>query len=154
MGLHRRQDRSEMGEQMIDLHRHPDWQLRLHRYLSTLWRQPLRYGAHDCCLFGAGAIAAQTGVDLAAPFRGRYRSLQGGLRLLRRSGFVDHVALIAVHLPEATPGAARPGDIAVVPTEDGPEVGVVQGAAVYALHPTGGIGLVPIAPVQRLFKVG
>ena len=49
--------------------------------------------------------------------------------------------------------AALPGDIAIVPTEEGLAVGVVQGAAVYVLSANGGLGIVPMAPVQRLFKV-
>lgn len=134
--------------------RFADWQTKLHRYLCELRGRELRAGHHDCCLFGAGAIAAQTGIDLAAPYRGRYSTLAGGRRVLRRDGYADHIALIATHLPEAHVSAALPGDIAIVPTEDGPAVGVVQGGAVYVLHPAGGVGLVPIYPVQRLFKVG
>ena len=96
---------------------------------------------------------AQTGVDLAAPYRGRYTTYAGGRRVLRKAGYDDHVALIAAHLPEAHVSEALPGDIAIVPTEDGPAVGVVHGVAVYVLHPTGQLSFVPMDPVQHLFKV-
>ena len=132
----------------------PDWQARLHCWLKATRQRPIEPGQHDCCLFGAGAIQAQTGTDLAAPWRGRYTSFAGGRRLLRRAGYADHLALIAAHLPEAHVSRALDGDIAVVPGEDGPAVGVVQGCVVYVLALSGGIGLVPMAPVQRLFKVG
>ncbi len=131
-----------------------DWQTRLHRYLCAARHSPMRPGIHDCCLFGAGAVQAQTGIDLAAAYRGRYSTFAGGRRVLRRDGYADHIALIAAHLPEAHVSAALPGDIAIVPTEEGPAVGVVQGAAVYVLSANGGLGIVPMAPVQRLFKVG
>lgn len=142
-----------MEPRMI-LTRLPDWQKRLRRYLAGVNGRPLVPGRHDCCLFGAGAVAAETGVDLAAPWRGRYTTFAGGYRILRRAGHADHVALIAAHLPEAPRLAARAGDIAVVPGEDGDAVGVVQGEAVYVLGRDGRIALVPMAPVLRLFRVG
>lgn len=138
----------------MTLARLPDWQPRLRRWLSTVAGHPLVPGQHDCCLFGAGAVLAQTGVDIAKGWRGRYTTFAGGRRILRKAGFADHIALIAHHLPEAHVSAALPGDIAVVPGEGGDAVGVVQGAAVYVLTEAGRLGLVPMAPVLRLFKVG
>lgn len=138
----------------MTLVRLPDWQSRLRRWLGTVAGQPILPGRHDCCMFGAGAIEAQTGVDIAAEWRGRYTTFAGGRRILRRAGFDGHVALIAHHLPEAHVSAALTGDIAIVPGEGGDAVGVVQGAAVYVLAASGRLGLVPMAPVLRLFKVG
>ena len=131
-----------------------DWQPRLHAWLRAVRQTPVRPGHHDCCLFGAGAIEAQTGIDIAAPWRGRYTTFAGGRRILRKAGYADHVALIAATLPEANVLTALDGDIAIVPTEDGDAVAVVQGAAVFVLTPSGSLGLSPMAPVQRLFKVG
>lgn len=139
---------------MMLLTRLPDWQTRLHRYLCATRGRAIEPGQHDCCLFAAGSIDAQTGVDLAAPYRGRYATFSGGRRVLRRAGHADHIALIAAHLPEAHPSQALAGDIAIVPTGEGPALGVVQGAVVYVLQAAGGIALVPMAVVQRLFKVG
>lgn len=139
---------------MTPLVRLTDWRARLHRYLCAARTRPLQPGQHDCCLFGAGAIEAMTGVDLAAPYRGRYTTFSGGRRVLRRDGHADHVALIAAHLPEAHVSTALAGDIAILPTEDGPAVGVVSdGGVAYVLSPSGGLSLCPMAPVQRLFKV-
>lgn len=132
----------------------PNWQARLSTWLGTVSTRPMQPGQHDCCLFGAGAIEAQTGVDIAADWRGRYTTFAGGRRILRKAGFLDHVDLIARSLPEAHISAALEGDIAIVPGEAGDAVGVVQGAAVYVLQPSGRLGLVPMNPVQRLFKVG
>lgn len=136
------------------LARLPDWQPRLHRWLLTVPGQPIRPGRHDCCLFMAGAIAAQTGVDLAAPWRGRYTTMAGGRRVLRKHGYDDHVALVADHLPEGHVSQALAGDIAIVPTEEGPAGGVVQGGAVYVLGQDGRLALVPMQPVMRLFTLG
>jgi hypothetical protein len=131
----------------------PDWRLRLHRYLRETHGHAIVPGQHDCCLFGAGGIQAQTGVDLAAGWRGRYTTFAGGRRVLRKAGYADHVDLIARHLTEAHPVHADEGDIAVVPVEDGLAVGIVQGAAVYVLTADGRLGFAPMTGIQRLFKV-
>jgi len=136
------------------LQRLPDWQPRLRSYLRGCTGRPLVPGQHDCCLFGAGAVDAQTGVDLAAGWRGRYSTFSGGYRILRKAGYADHVALIAAHLPEVAHNAARAGDIAIVPGEDGDAVGVVQGEAVYVLARDARLALVPMAPVFSVFRVG
>ncbi|MDN5786402.1 hypothetical protein [Pseudorhodobacter sp.] len=131
----------------------PDWRPRLIAWISKIHNRPILPGQHDCCLFGAGAIEAQTGVDLAAGWRGRYSTYAGGRRILRKAGYDDHIALIAAHLDEAHVSTAAEGDIAILPTEDGDAVGLVQGVAVYVLGPSGRLGLAPMCPVQRLFKV-
>lgn len=138
----------------MKISRLPDWQPRLAAWLRRINGSPIKPGRHDCCLFGAGAIEAQTGIDLAAPWRGRYTTFAGGRRVLRRAGYADHIDLIARTLTEHHVSTALEGDIAVLPTEDGDAVGVIQGAAVYVLTPSGRIGFAPMAPVTRLFKLG
>lgn len=138
---------------MGPLIRLPNWQARLHRYLGAV-HGPMQPGLHDCCLFGAGAVLAETGVDLATGWRGRYTTFAGGRRILRRAGYTDHVAMLADHLPEAHVSTAVDGDIAIVPAEDGEAVSVVFGAGVYVLTRAGRIGISPMQPVFRLFKVG
>ncbi|MDR5655368.1 DUF6950 family protein [Ruixingdingia sedimenti] len=139
---------------MTGLARLPDWQVRLRRWLTGAAGRPIVPGQWDCCLFAAGAVEAQTGVDLAADWRGRYSTFAGGRRILRRAGYADHVALIAAHLPEAPVNMALPGDIAIVPGEEGDAGGVVQGAGVYVLSRSGRLGVVPMTPTLRLFKLG
>lgn len=136
------------------MERLPDWSVRLRAWLISIHGRPIQPGHHDCCLFGAGAIEAQTGIDLAADWRGRYSTFVGGRRVLRQAGYADHVALIATHLREAPVIEACEGDIAILPTGDGDAVGVVQGAAVYVLAQTGRIGLAPMTAAHRLFKLG
>lgn len=138
---------------MNGLQRLPDWRARLAAWIGSVNGLVIVPGRHDCCLFGAGAVHAQTGVDLAAPWRGRYTTFAGGRRMLRKAGWDDHIALFAHHLPEVAPLLAGEGDIAVVQTEDGPAVGVVQGAGVYVLTASGTLGLTSLTSVQRAFKV-
>jgi hypothetical protein len=119
-------------------------------YVARVARLRFQWGQHDCAIFAAGAVEALTGRDLAAPYRGRYSTMRGGLRVIRRDGFADHAAYFAAHLPEKT--RPTPGDLAVIPTPDGPAMGVVQGAHVYVLSPEG-LRLVPLAAAQRFFEV-
>ncbi len=135
------------------LHRRPDWRPRLRTWLIEVDGLPLVYGQHDCCLFGAGAVLAQTGVDLATFWRGRYTTLRGGLRILRRAGYRDFVDLVAAHLAEAQGRFVREGDLAVIETGTGPAIGVSQGSAIYILTESGRLGLTPFSAVQRQFRV-
>jgi len=69
------------------------------------------------------------------------------------AGFADHVALAAALLPEMPSAYARTGDGAVVATEDGPALGLVQGEMIYVLGPRG-LSLVPRSRATRAFRVG
>lgn len=129
-----------------------NWRPRLIAYLAEAAARPFAEGRHDCALFLAGGVAAMTGVDYAAPYRGRYTTTRGGLRILRKAGFADHVALAAHHLAERPVAFAREGDGAVVPTGDGPALGIVQGAGVYVLSPAG-LAVVPLTAAARAFEV-
>lgn len=65
--------------------RREDWADRLAALLDARAGTPFAWGAADCCLFVADAVAAVTGVDIAAAeFRGRYRDAASGARVLRR----------------------------------------------------------------------
>lgn len=132
--------------------RFKDWQHRLIAYMHDSVRRPFEEGKHDCALFAASAVDAMTGHDYAAPYRGRYKTTKGGYRILRKDGFENHVALAAAHLEEIAPAFARPGDLAVIPTDEGPSLGVVQGERVYCLGPTG-LGLLPLSSATRAFRV-
>jgi hypothetical protein len=138
---------------MTPLQRRPDWILRLIAYLSACRDLPFAYGRHDCALFAAGAVEAMTGHDFAAPFRGRYVALAGGLRVLRRAGFADHVDLAAHHLPAVHPAYARPGDLLVFAGDAGRVLAVMQGQGAYVLTETGQLGWRPLADVLGAFAV-
>ncbi|WP_370267409.1 hypothetical protein [Nioella sp.] len=135
------------------MHKTPGWQNRLVAFLAAAGRERFVPGQHDCALFASGALAAMTGVDLAAPYRGRYTTERGGIRILRKDGYRDHVALAAAHLRARADGErALPGDLAVIATENGPALGVVQGASVYVLGPDR-LALMPLTSATTVFEV-
>lgn len=105
------------------IERLPDWEQRLHDYVAALEGAPFQWGKLDCALFAAGAVLAQTGVDLAAAFRGRYRTAGGSVRALRRFGAGTLEATIAAALPAIEPAFARRGDIVMADGIAGVAVG-------------------------------
>jgi hypothetical protein len=66
--------------------RYSDWQARLTTYFNDVSHLPFEWGTHDCSLFVAGAVLAQTGVDIAEPFRGKYTDKTGAAQALRVYG--------------------------------------------------------------------
>lgn len=71
---------------MNNIVRYPDWEDRLSHYLGRVEDEPFAWGTHDCALFAAGCVNAQTGVDPAAAFRGTYDSRVGAAEALRDKG--------------------------------------------------------------------
>jgi hypothetical protein len=132
--------------------RFSDWRSRLIQYLAAASRKPFREGQHDCALFLAGAVEAMTGVDYAAPYRGRYTTLRGGMRILRKDGFADHIVLARAHLHEKPISFAAEGDGAYLHAEGSVQLGLVQGAQVYVLRPEG-LGLVPLTAATAALEV-
>lgn len=106
-------------------------------YLERVRAEPFAYGSHDCALFAAGAIQAQTGVDPAEAFRGRYGSLREGLKALKAQGYESHVDLARAVLKPVDRPFAQTGDIAVLNLDRGPALGVVDGSRVFFLSDGG-----------------
>ena len=98
--------------------RFPDWESRLHDFLVSREHTPFRYGVNDCCLFAADAVCVITGVDIAAEFRGQYKSQRGALTAIKRltggTTAADAVAYAARDLEECAPALARRGDLVLV----------------------------------------
>jgi len=135
------------------LARLPDWRPRLQAYLRDVANRPFAYGSHDCALFAAGAVAAITGADLAAEYRGLYTSLKGGLKLLDRDGIADHVAFLRGRFDEIAPAFAAVGDIAVIGEIGTQALGIFDGEQIFVLREEG-LGLVPRAAATLAFRVG
>lgn len=133
--------------------RRADWKPRLASYLAQVVRREFVPGVHDCALFAAGAVDAMTGVDIAAPFRGRYRTLRGGTRILRNAGHADHIALARAHFEEIHASRAAPGDLAVLAAEDGLALGVVHGEMVFVLTARRGMGMAPVRDALFVLQV-
>lgn len=139
---------------MVDtIKRHGTWRENLYAYLCDAARKPMRPSVQDCAVFPAGAVEAMTGVDLAADFRGQYKTFDEGKALLRERGFESHIELVAQHFPEIAPLTAQVGDLAVVVGDEGEDaLGVVQGGGVYVVQ-LRGLGNLPLAEAKKAFRV-
>lgn len=64
----------------------PDWENLLAEYLADVRLRPFEWGEHDCILHACAAVAAMTGDDPAAAYRGQYSDRIGAARVLRDLG--------------------------------------------------------------------
>lgn len=93
---------------------------------------------------------------IGADYRGRYSTLAGGLRLLKRKGFGNHAELAASLFEEIPVAMASVGDIAAIKVDTGGvyALGVVQGPRIYVVRPgEAGIGTVDLLAAERAFRV-
>jgi hypothetical protein len=120
----------------------PDWPERLEAYLAACRDRRFVWGEHDCVCFAAGWVAQATGTDPAPHSRGVYDSPETALETLWRCySTADLVAAVTTVLgtPLDSPRLARRGDLAAVPTSDGPALGVVVGARIACLARPAGL---------------
>ncbi|RRH71989.1 DUF6950 family protein [Falsigemmobacter faecalis] len=138
------------------LTRRSDWRGRLSAELDRQRRAPFAWGRQDCALgLASGAVLALTGEDLAAAWRGQYRSERGALRALRAAGHESLGAALAARLPEISPDEADLGDIALVASEGaiGEALALFDSAGLIALTEHGQ-GRIPRERALRAFKIG
>lgn len=136
----------------MTMQRRNDWKPLLRAYLAAQAEAPFAYGSADCGAFAGGAVEAMTGENPHAKVAGKYKTMAGALRALKRLGHDDHVAYAASLLTEIEPLYAAFGDIAVVDSPEGPALGVVVGAHIEVRAP-GGRGVVPLTDAVRAFRV-
>jgi len=129
------------------------WENRLIRYLRTIATASFRPGELDCALFFANCVREITGDDIAAKYRGKYRSLEKGYAALRKDGFDSHVDYVASLFERIPVSMAQRGDGVVLLDADGNEaLGIVQGENVYILG-MNGLGLCKLEKAVKAFRI-
>lgn len=130
-----------------------DWQLRLMQYIAERARVRVDPARPVCAEFAAGAVEAMTGKPLGLQWRDQYPTVKAGLKAVKEAGYEDHVALVADMFEAIPPAMACPGDIAVLPGDDGiAALGIVQGPNIY-VQAKDGIGAVPLTRAVAAFRV-
>jgi hypothetical protein len=104
-----------------------NWDVELVKYCSALRRQPLDYIIADCVLIAAGAVEVQTGVDHAAPHRGKYASEGEARAYMVQHGWPDVDAVVDSFLPRIDKRTARRGDIMLFEGVVGKTLGICLG---------------------------
>lgn len=137
--------------------RRQDWAARLADFIDGAKREAFAWGDGDCVMgWAARAVEAQTGVDPAAEFRGRYATVAGARRALKKTGAADLLECVAAFLPAYDhPSQAQMGDIAAIRT-DGPfgfTLGIVNGETIL-VRGENGMHVAPRHMAVRAYRVG
>ena len=101
------------------LARLPGWRGRFSACLIRAAGRSFEWVSHNCALFVADGVLAQTGKDFAEPFRGKYSTELGAARALKKYGAGDLEKTIAQALPKGGLKTAKLGDVAIVEGPDG-----------------------------------
>lgn len=111
------------------LRRRTDWRQRLRAFAMSRHREPFAWGQNDCALFAADAVAAVTGHDFGASFRGAYASAAQALRVLAPFGGLQGLASAALGQPVGGQFAGV-GDVCLVHFDGRECLGVCNGVEV------------------------
>lgn len=129
---------------------------RLLAAMANQERVPLKFGRSDCLMRLSDTVMAMTGVDYGARFRGRYKTLRGGYRVLAHEGFDGPIDFLTspngAGLREIHPSKAHDGDIGAVMDGGHWAFGHIVGADFF---PCGarGTAILRRSRVERAFEV-
>lgn len=114
-------------------------------FLRELAGQRFVYGQSDCAMTLANWVRERRGIDAGASLRGRYATLMGWTRIVRREGgLVALVGRLAREVGLEATEEPAPGDIGVVETKDlGPAGGIYVGTRGWAVKLNGGLVVGP-----------
>ena len=102
------------------MQRRSDWQRALDEFVRVNQDRRFEYGKWDCCLFVCDAIIEMTGIDLAAPYRGKYSTRAEALRAISEQLGTASIQAVAEnaaathHMPEVPVLHAHRGDMVLV----------------------------------------
>jgi Domain of unknown function (DUF6950) len=134
----------------------------LHDFIVERLNKPFAWGENDCASFAGDAILAITGVDIAAEFRGAYKSERGAAKVIKRitggSTIADAAVYCAVKhglVEYDYPLMAKRGDLVLIENGDGKTIAGIIGLHGHPISP-GVDGLVqfPITSVRRAWSIG
>lgn len=94
--------------------RQPDWRSKLGTYLNSVMEKPFNKTDHNCALFVADTTLAMTGIDLAEPYRGKFKTYKQGLEIMRENGYDDPYDMIEKQFTKIPVDVAKVGDIVLI----------------------------------------
>lgn len=115
--------------------RYADWDQRLLEFFDRMKNEPHAYGSNDCALFGANAVQAMTGNDLAAGIRGTYSTEMGAAKIITPYGGL--FGFIDTKLPRDELAFCQRGDLVGIDGELGPFIAVAFGTVAISVHDHG-----------------
>jgi hypothetical protein len=115
---------------------------------------PFVWGTHDCAMFAADAVLAQTDRDFLARWRGAYATEDQGEAIITGGAFGTFMAaaLAAFGAAECPAGLAQRGDVALVRYGNTRSLGVVLGGSV-AVPGLVGLSFLSARHIERVWVV-
>lgn len=137
----------------------PGWRKRYEAFIDQVKATPFSWAGHDCAVgFAGGMVLALTGVDLVAPWRGRFETQAEALALLQRELHHDNLGdLVSTLLEEHEhPSQMQVGDIAGIPTDNafGFSLGICNGGGTVLVLREDGMGVLDQSSATRAWRVG
>ena len=111
--------------------RKDNWPKYLYEFIDSRRKVPFKYGENDCALFAADAIKAISyDVDFGEPYRGKYDSYVGYVKLIKEiNGCVCLEALATSLLGQPCPTKyVKRGDVVLIQIENRQSLGICIGA--------------------------
>jgi len=136
--------------------RYYDWQTKLREFIESRTFSPFAFGVNDCCLFACDAIAAITGVDMAAEIRG-YTTEAEADAVLAQWGGVEGVAAAMCEkhgAPEIPPAFAQRGDVVLCHLVTGDTLTIVDTGGRLVGPGKDGLVTVPRKTMRRAWRIG
>jgi hypothetical protein len=129
-----------------------DWVSRLHDAVEAARLRPFDYGTENCALFAAQVVdAIVEDSHIEEEIRARVNSVESAARFLNAEGGLEDAVTTRLGQPVAWPRAMR-GDVCLMPTQDGPALGVCMGGEV-AMMSTAGISYLRIDQALKVWGV-
>lgn len=117
--------------------RYWNWVERLHVLLNDVKNTEFNYGSMNCGMFAAMCVdAIQQDAAVADYLRAQFTDEAGARAWVDAGGGIEARVTDKFGEPVAWHKATR-GDLALVPTQDGPGVGVIMGTTIVMLAPKG-----------------
>lgn len=136
---------------MGSLMRRQDWQERLIAAVEDSRTRDFQWSRFDCITWAFDVRAELIGIDTAQKWRGKYRCLNGGLRVMRKLGHASIEKLVTAECGEPVPARmAQRGDL--VQLQD-TALGICLGAIAATVEEGVGMVLVPMTSAVLAWRV-
>lgn len=136
---------------MGSLMRREDWQERLIYAVEDARTRDFQWSRFDCITWAFDVRADLIGADTAEKWRGKYRCLNGGLRVMRKLGHASIADLVTAECGEPVPARmAQRGDL--VQLQD-TALGICMGAVAVTVEEGVGLVFVPMASALLAWRV-
>jgi len=131
------------------------WESRLAGVVEEARNTPYTLGGHDCFRFACACVKSLTGVDLWAPWAGKYDSKIGALRLLAEYGgdFTGSFSKLFGVEPVSIK-LARRGDVLEYVATDGQQHLAVCVGAEAAVLGESGLMFIPFTDCKHAWSIG